>query len=106
MANFSQNLVFNGLGTFAFNYPNTEVCFVEGKLSLPSLSQGSTQSSVVVVVKQAGVTKYTGIAGAEGFYVNLNCTANDLIEIVLSSAVAGDNLLNVIKTNISYGSGE
>lgn len=105
MAIYSQNLVFNGLGTLSTTVPAAGLYFFDGHLSLPTLTDGGGVSSVVVVINQNGSPVYTGSAGAEGFYTTLNCAANDVIAFVFSSAAAADQGLNVIKATISIGSG-
>ncbi len=106
MANYAQNLVFNGLGTLSTVVPAAGPYFVEGKLSLPTIVGGSGPSSVVVTVNQNGSPIYTGIAGAEGFYLDVTCAALDTIAIVLTSSAAADAPLNVIKMTVSIGSGQ
>lgn len=106
MDNFNQNVVFTGLGTQSFTIPTAGIYFVEGHLSLPTLVSGGGASSVLVTVNQNGSPVYTGQAGAEGFYKDLSCAANDVIAVVLSSSAAADLPTNVIKANISIGLGE
>lgn len=104
---YNQNLTFAGLGTLSITVPLAGAYFVKGKISLPTLSKGdSSPSALVVVVNQNGSPVYTGQAGAEGFYVDISCAANDLIAMVFSSAAAVDQGLNVIKSTISIGLGQ
>lgn len=104
---FNQNLTFNGLGTLSITVPLAGAYFVSGKISLPTLSKGdSAPSACLVVVNQNGSPVYTGIAGAEGFYTDISCAANDVIAMVFSSAAAVDQGLNVIKSVISIGQGQ
>lgn len=105
MTNYNQNFVFNGLGTLSFTVPNAGPYMLSGKISLPTLVNGGGASSLVVTVNQNGSPVYTGVAGASGFGVELNCAASDLIAIVFSSAAAADLPLNVIKSVISISQG-
>jgi hypothetical protein len=105
MANFNQNLVFNGLGSISFTIPIAGQYFFEGNISLPSIVGGSGPSSVVVVVNQNGSPVYTGVAGATGFRCDVLCAFDDVMQIVFSSAAAPDQVLNSVKSTISYGIG-
>lgn len=106
MASFNQNVVFNGLGTFSLKVPFTTDYFIEGKISLPTLTAGGGASQLLVVVNQNGSPVYTGQVGADGFKANLNCAENDLIAVVFSSSAPADQGKNVIKSNISIGLGQ
>lgn len=106
MANYNQNLVFNGLGTLSTTVPLAGPYFVDGHISLPTLTAGGGVSAVLVVVNQNGSPVYTGQAGAEGFYTTLNCAANDVIAMVFSSSAPADQPLNVVKSVIAIGSGD
>lgn len=107
MSNFNQSFMLNGLGTFVTTLPDAGQVVVEGKLSLPQLSGGApANSSVVVVVKQNSTTKYTGVAGAEGFRVSFIVSALDTVSIITSSSDAGDNALNAVKIRASVWMGE
>jgi len=106
MSDISQNLEFNGLGTYTMITTVAGPYFVKGNVSLPTLVGGGGASSVVVTVNQNGSPKYVGLPGAEGFYTDLLCAANDVIAVVFSSAAAADQPLNVIKSSISIGFGQ
>lgn len=106
MAQVEQNAVFCGLGTFTYVAPIAGPYFVEGKSSIPTLSNGGGVSSLLTVVNVNGSPVYTGVAGAEGFYVVTTLAALDSVTIVFSSAAAVDQGLNVIKSTISLGRGE
>lgn len=106
MANYNQNLVFNGLGTLSITVPVAGSYFCEGKISLPTLTNGGGVSACLVTINQNGSPIYTGQAGAEGFKTDIVCAALDVIAIVLSSSAAADQPLNVIKSTISIGIGE
>jgi len=102
-----QNFVFNGLGTLSTTVVTAGLYFVKGKVTdFPSLVNGGGASSLVVTVNQNGSPKYTGSAGASGFYTNLSCAANDVIAVVFSSSASADSALNVIKSSVSIGLGE
>lgn len=105
---FVQNGSMAGLQSYAVAVPTAGPYFVSGKVSLPTLSMGSTAASSVVVTVVNGtgsVTVYTGPVGAEGFYVVTPCAAGDVLTTTLSSAAAVDNVLNAVKAVVSVGSG-
>ena len=102
---YNQNITFNGLGTFSINMPFAGAFFFDGKISLPTLSNGGGVSACLVTINQNGSPVYVGIAGAEGFRADIACAANDLIAIVFSSSAAADQGFNVIKSVIAIGSG-
>lgn len=111
---YSQNLTSVGLNTLTFAAPSTGPFVVSGKLTLPTISQDDLDtaglttdgtSQVVVTVAQNGSTKYTGLAGAEGFKVNLSCTAFDVITVTTASSAAIDQPINVVKATIGFSSG-
>jgi hypothetical protein len=103
--NYSQNVTFNGLGTFSFNIPAAGAYFLDGKISIPTIVNGGGPSSLVVTINQNGSPVYVGLAGAEGFYAILSCAANDLIAVVFSSAAPADQALNVIKSTFVVSQG-
>lgn len=98
---FSQNLVFNGLGTLSVTIPAAGLIFFKGKISLPTIVDGGGASSLVVTINQNGSPVYTGAAGASGFETSFVCAASDVIAFVFSSAAAADQGLNVIKSTVS-----
>ncbi len=100
MSNFNKSFTAQGLGTIhTETVPDTSIYAVTGKITLPTITQGSSaQSAVVTVVNVNGSPVYTGEASAEGFETQASCTAGDIITIVLSSSVAEDNALNAVKT--------
>jgi hypothetical protein len=107
MANFNQDIVSVGLNSVSFEVPpgGAGPCYVEGHISLPTLSAGGGVSALVVTVNKNGGPVYVGQAGAEGFRVQLAVAALDVLQVVMSSGAAADQGLNVIKANISIGSG-
>ena len=102
---FSQNLVFNGLGTLSITMGVAGLCFADGHIALPTISNGGGVSACLVTINQNGSPIYTGQAGAEGFYVNFTAAVGDVIAFVFSSSAAADQPLNVIKSSISIGTG-
>ena len=95
MAQFNQNLTSVGLNTLTFTMPQAGAYFIEGKISLPTISNGGGVSACLVTITNGTgpVTIYTGIAGAEGFYTTF-------------AAAAGDQGINNVKSVISLGLGE
>lgn len=102
---FNQSTVFCGLGTYTTVVPVDGLYFVEGKLSLPTLTNGGGISAVVVTINKNGSPIYTGVAGAEGFYTTVQCAAADSLAVVLSSSADADQGKNAIKTTIGIGTG-
>lgn len=102
-ARFQRNLVFSGLGTAcSIRVPEAGRYSVDGKISLSSIAQGSTgNSAVVAVINKNGSPVYTGSAGSRGLYSPVDCAANDVITVVLSSSATVDVQLNAVKSNIS-----
>ena len=103
---FNQNIESVGLSTISVTVPFAGPYFVKGKVFLPTLVDGGVASSVVITVNQNGSPVYTGLAGAEGFYVDISCAANDVIAVVPSSSVTTDQALNAVKVRISIGQGQ
>lgn len=103
MANESTTQAFTGLGTHNIGLDNTQFYTIEGKVNLPTLSEGAIGNSQVVVTVSAngGSVFYTGVAGAEGFKTGYNATAGDILNIILTSAAPVDQGLNLIKTTLS-----
>lgn len=102
---FNQNIESQGLNTISTTVPYAGLYSVSGKITLPTLVDGSGASSLVITVNQNGSPVYTGLAGAEGFYTTLNCAALDVIAVVPSSSAAVDAALNAIKLVISITQG-
>jgi len=107
---FNQNSTLVGLNYLDTSVPAAGPYFVEGKLQVPRLASGATDASgvVVTVTNRTGpVTLYTGLAGANGFYVDCLCAANDVIRVALTSAQPIDSAdANAVKCEISIGSGQ
>lgn len=103
---YSQNFVWTGLGILSFAVPDAGIYVFEGKLSLPSLSAGSSaNSAVVVTVDVDSVEQYAGAAGANGFSVTCTCAAGDVVAIELASAADVDLVRNAVKATISASQG-
>jgi hypothetical protein len=104
----SKTVMFNGLGTLTINISTAGNYTFSGKISLPTLGTGATANSqVVTTIKQNGTTRYTGTAGAEGFYLSpLTCAANDAITIIFSSSAAVDQQSNSIQATVTQALGQ
>lgn len=105
MANQYQNIVVSGLGTTSYTIPEAGAYFVEGKISLPTLTNGQGVSAVVATLNNNGVAFYTGTAGAEGFRADHTFALNDVLTVVLTSAGDPDNKLNAVKMTLVVGEG-
>jgi len=105
MANYSQNLVFSGLGTLSTVVPSAGLYLLQGQLSIPTLVSGGGVSACLVTINQNGSPVYTGQAGAEGFRAEIACSALDTLAVVLSSAAAADQPANSIKMNAQLSLG-
>jgi hypothetical protein len=105
---FNQNAAIGGLNSYAVAVPAAGPYFVKGTLSLPTIVNGGGASSVVVTITNGTgpVTIYTGVAGAEGFYTDTLCAANDVLTIALTSSNANDQGTNTVKAVVSIGSGQ
>lgn len=102
--NYFQNATLQGLGTLTIVVPDAGVYYINGQVSLPSISAGSSaNSSVVVTITQNGTTRYTGAAGDRGFHLERALSASDSIAIITSSSAAVDQDSNSIKTVIQIG---
>lgn len=102
-ANYTTNETFNGLGTFNIGVPEAGNYNIQGSITLPTIQGGdAADSQVVVTIKiNSGSTIYTGPAGCKGFQTTHTASANDILNIILSSGAAVDQPINVIKTTAS-----
>lgn len=101
---FNMNCGIVGLQSVTFGIPEAGTFLVSAKLTLPTIPEGeSTNSQVVVTINQNGSTVYTGPAGAKGCGFETTCLANDTIQVLLSSSAAIDQGLNVVRAVISVG---
>jgi hypothetical protein len=91
-----------GLGTFGIIVQTAGLKTVSGTLTLPNINQGASADSAVVVTVNlnGGSTLYTGGAGATGFETQVSASAGDTINVILTSAAAVDQGLNVVKSTI------
>ncbi len=103
---WNQNFTAVGLSSLVTYAPQAGPAFVKGKLTVPTVTNGGGQSSVVCTVTQNSTVVYTGPAGAEGFYVSINCANNDSITVAFTSSAPADQGLNVIKSVIAIGAGQ
>lgn len=104
MAILNRPTTFVGLGTFNHTAMATRPYNIQADISV------NPASSVVAIVTLNGATKYTAPAlvptsKSIKFKFQLNCTANDVIAVVLSSAATIDNQLNTVKSTITFGDG-
>lgn len=106
---FSMNLTVGGLITQLIGVPIAGMYCLSGKLTLPTITEGSSANSqCVVTITQtphlgSPTTIYTGLAGAEGFGLTVNAAALDIISVTMSSSASVDTAPNAIKTTISIG---
>lgn len=103
---FSQNTDFSGLGTVTFVPAADGNYEIEGKISLPTPSQGGGESAVVVTINKNASPIYTGTAAAKGFRVSQLFLTTDTVTIVLTSSATADQPKNAVKTSISIAAGE
>lgn len=98
-----------GLITTSVGVPTAGAVPLRGKLTLPNIQEGQpADSQVVVTITQtpnggSPTTIYTGMPGAQGFYIIAQCAALDTLAISLSSAALVDQGPNVVKATISVG---
>lgn len=115
----NQSTVIAGLGTQTFNVVTAGLYTVEFKIFVPYQASGSSNnssvttggSSLVVVVNNNGSPLLTTSAPSPtqpivGGSVRVQCAANDVITVVLSSSAAADNALNAIKGIVNLYQGE
>lgn len=105
MSDIAKSITAVGLGTVAdVVVPDAGLYYVNGSISLPKIPEGSTaNSAVVALIKKNGSTQYTGLAGAQGFFAKISCSASDELTVVLSSAAAVDQDLQAVKTTTTIG---
>lgn len=100
---FSQNTSVSGLRTVTFIAPANGNYIIEGKITLPLVSQGGSQSAVVVVINKNGSPAMTTSPASEGFKQELQLLTSDTVTIVISGNAA-DAILNAVKSTISISS--
>ena len=103
MANYISGGVYTGLGTFKIGVGETGNYKLYGTITLPTIPEGEAANSQVVVTINinGGSTLFTGNPGDKGFQLIHSATANDIFNVILTSAAAVDQPLNEIKTTIS-----
>lgn len=111
--NFSGAQSVNGLSnpTTIFKAPVTGYYYVNGQLTLPSLStNGGVFGSRVVasVSKNQATLLYQGLPGATGFQVRqISLASNDTITVILTSDQIGvislDGVINSVRGQVYYG---
>jgi hypothetical protein len=107
-----------GLGTQTFNVVTAGLYTCAVNFTIPYQTASSNNSSVTtsgsslsIVVNLNGSAKLTLASPSPtqpsmGGSVVMQCAANDVITVVLSSAAAADNVLNAIKGTINIYAGE
>ena len=103
MGAFNQNFVLSGLTSIVTSIPIAGTYICSFKTTLPTVTDGGGQSSVVMTITQNSTAVLTSAAGAQGGSVVVNCAAGDTITCANTSAAAADQGLNVIKSIISIG---
>lgn len=111
--NFSGSQSLNGLShpTLIFKAPVSGYYYVNGQLTLPSLSTngGVFGSRVVASVSKNGATLlYQGNPGATGFQIRqISLVSNDTISVILTSdqinAISQDGVINAVRGQVYYG---
>src|ERR1700678_3820563 len=103
IATEQKTFTFAGLGTAGIRMNTAGLKTISGTLPLPTINQGaSADSSVVVTINlNGGSTLYTGAAGAQGFETQVACSAGDVVNVIFTSAATVDQGLNVVKSTIS-----
>lgn len=108
MANASQTIQTNGLGTITYPVETAGNYFVESKSSIPTTSTGApANSSLITVIKHNATTLVTSTAGASGAYANeIVCAVGDTLSVVYTSANSIDTALNAVKSTIVFASNQ
>lgn len=99
-----QSKVINALDTYNHTALNSGPYMVSAQLSVVPVS------GAIIVIKQNGVTKASTPSPAssqiiDSLSVLLNCAANDVIAITVSSAVPIDTNINTVKGIINIHQG-
>lgn len=103
-ANPNQNLTLVGLHSVLYTILAAGAYALDGKISLPTTSRGSSANSAAVMTILQGVTTiYTGQPGDEGFHLTVNAAAGDVLTFTLSSAASVDQDANAVKAVIAIG---
>ena len=118
--NINTSTVVAGLGTQTCNVVTAGLYTLAVNFTIPYQASGSSAnsasttggSSCQIVVNQNGTPVLTLAAPVSptqpsmGGSVRIQCAANDVITVVLSSAAAVDNALNAVKGTINFYQGE
>lgn len=105
---FNQTINLCGLTSYSVAVPSAVPYTFDWKISIPTLTDGGGQSSVVMTITNTtqSTTIFTGTAGASGgSCVYGGAAANDVIHFALTSAAAADQGLNVIKATVAISQG-
>lgn len=124
MANFSQSASLEGLGTYTFIVPSTDLYLIQGTLTLPSVVPTAAQgaggggigtgsvpglqinSQVVVTISLNGDEVFTSNPGDRGFCIPaLECEAEDEITIERSSGLSQDQQKNAVRLTLAISEG-
>lgn len=125
----NKSYVFNGLGTLTHTISTAGLYYAKSQTTVPSAVAGGSgagsgspnvppgltpavASGVVITVTQNGSTVYTSptLSPTQNnlefkTQTPLNCAANDVINIVITSSTASDQGLSGVKTVASIGQG-
>lgn len=102
---FNQNVEFQGIVDTAVGIPEAGLVTVDVKCTIPTLVAGGGVSALVIVIKKNSSTIYTGTAGQQGAWTQVQVAAGDVIHVVTSSANAVDAALNTVKGVIAISTG-
>ncbi len=93
-----------GLGTISCHVLVAGSKNVKGKLTFPDLITGAAANSQIVVTMNlnGGSAFYTGPAGIQSFESGTYANPGDTINVILTSSLPQDEMLNTVKTTISF----
>jgi hypothetical protein len=105
--NFSGHQSLNGLQTQKiFTAPAAGYYFVNGQLTLPQTSSGSSPSGVAAIVTSTAspALSYTGVSGASGFQIRqILLASGDSVSVELRSSATVDQGINAVRGEVQYG---
>jgi len=79
---------------------------IQGQLTLPSLTRGSSSnSSVVITIKKGATVIYTGQPGVNGFQMTTDLNKGDVITITPTSSATVDQGRHFIKIHVQMWEG-
>ena len=107
---YNETLMYNGLGTQTIPITEAGRYQIEGKSTIPTISNGGGVSALTIDVYTdlGGMdeeTLYEGDPGQEGFLVIADLEVGDAVSIVFASAATPDQGLNKLKHTISIWNG-